>query len=162
MRGEVDKYTWRGPGGNYVLSDLLAAVLEVQLRRLGELQTERRKLWELYHAGLADCEAREWIRRPVIPAGTTHNHHLYPIRTRTPEHQQRLLQGLREAGIGATFHFQPLHASPYARNVLNLRECLPHTEHAAATLVRLPLYPGLTEAEARHVVAVTRELLQRS
>lgn len=33
LRGEVDKYTWVAAGSSYILSDLLASLLESQLRR---------------------------------------------------------------------------------------------------------------------------------
>ena len=35
LRGQVDKYTWVAEGSSYVLSDVLAAILEVQLEKVG-------------------------------------------------------------------------------------------------------------------------------
>ena len=34
FRGEVDKYTWVAEGSSYVLSDVLAAILDAQLDKL--------------------------------------------------------------------------------------------------------------------------------
>src|SRR4029077_520915 len=36
LRGEVDKYTWVMEGSSYILSDLLAAVLDAQLHHASE------------------------------------------------------------------------------------------------------------------------------
>src|SRR3989454_2118540 len=41
LRGEVDKYTWVAEGSSYVLSDVLAAMLDAQLDKLEEIQVRR-------------------------------------------------------------------------------------------------------------------------
>jgi dTDP-4-amino-4,6-dideoxygalactose transaminase len=41
LRGEVDKYTWVAEGSSYVLSDILAAVLDAQLDKLDAIQQRR-------------------------------------------------------------------------------------------------------------------------
>ncbi|WP_419192059.1 dTDP-4-amino-4,6-dideoxygalactose transaminase [Engelhardtia mirabilis] len=156
LRGEVDKYTWVGPGGSYVLSDLLAALLEVQLSRLAELTEARRAIWETYHAGLAELEAEGLLTRPVVPEGAAHNGHIYWVLARTPELQDKVLTRLREVGVGATFHFQPLHNSPYAREKLGDLGELPNTRRAAESIVRLPLHAELSAADVERVVEETR------
>ena len=153
LRGQVDKYTWVGRGGSHVLSDLLAALLEVQLKRAEGMTQRRVKMWERYHSGLAELEELGLILRPVVPKGVTHNGHIYALRTRTPEEQQRMLDQLRAEGIGAVFHFQPLHNSPYAREHLATQVELPETVRAAETLIRLPLYEGLRLAQVDRIVA---------
>ncbi|MCG8589171.1 MAG: dTDP-4-amino-4,6-dideoxygalactose transaminase, partial [Proteobacteria bacterium] len=159
LRGEGDKYTWVGPGGSFVLSDLLAALLEVQLERVETLTRARMRVWNRYHDGLVELEDAEWLRRPRVPADCQHNAHIYALRAANPDLRDRLLKGLRAAGIGATFHFQPLHASPYARRHLGTADQrLPVTDDAAETLVRLPLWSGLTVAQADRVVDEVRRL----
>jgi dTDP-4-amino-4,6-dideoxygalactose transaminase len=152
LRGDIDRYTWVGPGGSYVMSDLLAAVLEVQLARLEEITEQRRRLWRIYHNGLETLEKDGWLRRPVVPVEATHNAHIYAFRTRTRGLRAHLLEGLRAAGIQATFHFQPLHAAPFAAERLGDPPSLPVTEAAAETLVRLPLHARMTPADAERVV----------
>ncbi len=41
LRGDVDKYTWVAEGSSYILSDVLAALLDAQLDRLDEIQRRR-------------------------------------------------------------------------------------------------------------------------
>ena len=38
----MDKYTWVAEGSSYVLSDVLAAILDAQLDKLAEIQARRR------------------------------------------------------------------------------------------------------------------------
>jgi dTDP-4-amino-4,6-dideoxygalactose transaminase len=59
-------------------------------------------------------------------------------------------------GVGATFHYQPLHLSEVGRAAGGRPGDCPVTEAAADTLVRLPLYTDLTAAEVDRVLdAVT-------
>jgi dTDP-4-amino-4,6-dideoxygalactose transaminase len=159
LRGEVDKYTWVGPGGSYVMSDALAALLEVQLERMALIQQKRHMVWDTYHKGLAELETKGLLQRPFVPAYAKHNAHIYAFRTPTPEQQRRVIDGLKAVGIQATFHFQPLHAAPYARATLGCDQALPVTELAAATLVRLPLHGQIKRRDAQWVVEEVRKLL---
>jgi dTDP-4-amino-4,6-dideoxygalactose transaminase len=59
----------------------------------------------------------------------------------------------------ATFHYVPLHTSPYGRALGSADQALPVTDRVARTLVRLPLHPGLTEAEVERVVRAVRSAL---
>jgi dTDP-4-amino-4,6-dideoxygalactose transaminase len=162
LRGEVDKYTWQSLGGSYVMSDLLAALLEVQLQRFVSLQKGRLALWQTYYNGLADLEQKGYLRRPVVPAPAKHNAHSFWFRAGSPEQQRKVLAHLKGVGIHATFHFQPLHASPYARQTLKLAQSLPITEREAECLVRLPLHGQLRKKDAQWVVEETRKALLAS
>lgn len=152
MRGEIDRYTWVGPGGSYVISDVLAALLEVQLERLDEITRARTRIWNTYHAGLEDIEKDGMLIRPFIPAYAEHNAHIYAFRARTRGLRAHLLTGLAERGIRATLHFQPLHSAPYALEQLGKPSPLRETDSAAETLVRLPLYADLAPEQAERIV----------
>jgi dTDP-4-amino-4,6-dideoxygalactose transaminase len=161
LRGEVSRYTWMGMGGSHLLGEVLAALLEVQLARLERLTRARRRIWELYHAGFAELEQAGSLRRPFVPPEAEHNAHLYFVRVADPRVRDPLLRRLARAGIEASFHFQPLHASRFARRELGLRGVrLPRTERAVRTLVRLPLWAGMTRAQGETVVETTRRFLR--
>ena len=51
----------------------------------------------------------------------------------------------------AVFHYVPLHASPAGRRFGRAAGALPVTEDLSDRLVRLPLYYGLAEDEARRI-----------
>lgn len=75
-----------------------------------------------------------------------------------PSQRPALLEALAAAEIGAASHFVPLHSSPYAKSRYPACE-LPTTDHLAASIVRLPIYPDLTEAEQDQIVhAVLQQL----
>ena len=153
LRGEVDRYTWIAPGSSYVASDVLAAILIAQLERLPGLLARKRALAARLSARLAPVAAV--VRLPHEWPGIDSSWHLYPILVR-PELRDPLIAALRADGIGATFHYVPLHSSPYGRDELGYAAAdLPHTERVSASLIRLPLFAAMTDDDLEAVAAAT-------
>jgi dTDP-4-amino-4,6-dideoxygalactose transaminase len=160
FRGEVDKYTWQEPGSSYLLADPLAALLNAQLDRLEEIQVRRSEIWHFYRESLADLEEKGMLRLPRVPDYAEPNWHIFYVLLRSGEDRDRVLEYLNERGIGATFHFVPLHTSPYATRYLGYKPGdLPVTERACEMLLRLPLYPQMTEEERERVAEEFRAAL---
>ncbi len=159
LRGEADKYSWCDVGGSFVLSDLLAALLEVQVERLDAIIAARRRRWERYAKELESLEMAEKIRLHKVEALSAFNFHLFAFRTLAVP-QATLIGELRRRGVEATFHFVPLHTSPYGRKHFPDQPALPHTESVAASLIRLPLYPDLTPADQDRVIEAVSEVCQ--
>ncbi len=160
LRGEVDRYTWIGSGGSFVLSDILAAVLRVQLSRMDELHEARRRVFRRYEAGLADLARRERLRLPVVPASCEPNWHIFYVRLPSEAERDRVLREMRERGVICSFHFVPLHSSPFGAAQLGHRKGdFPVTEEASATLLRLPLHTELTDGDVDRVLESMEEVL---
>jgi dTDP-4-amino-4,6-dideoxygalactose transaminase len=157
LRGEADKYSWCDVGGSFVPSDLLLALLEVQVKKLDTIIAARRKRWERYEEALKPLAAAEKIRLHHVEVRSEFNYHLFAFRTIAVP-QEKLIVELRRRGIEATFHFVPLHTSPYGRKHFPNQPPLPHTEAVAASLVRLPLYPDLTLADQDRVIEAVSEV----
>lgn len=144
-RGEVDKYSWVDKGSSYIQSDVLAALLEAQLAKRDEIRRRRKMVWMAYREALAPLADEGLITLQTIPDYATPNYHLFYFRTNTHDERNVVLDALRENGIGATFHYIPLHSSPYGRETLECTQDLPVTQHCSETLIRLPLYPQLAD-----------------
>jgi dTDP-4-amino-4,6-dideoxygalactose transaminase len=160
LRGEVDKYTWVEHGSSFILSEILAAVLKCQLADLDAIQAARRRIHERYIEGLRHLEQQELLRLPVIPPECQSNYHIFYVLLRSEAERTRVIAKLKEDGIATTFHYVPLHSSPYARRKLMTRDLeLPTTDRVSGRLLRLPLYPQLTESEVDYVIErLTRAL----
>jgi len=156
FRGEVDKYTWVAEGSSYVLSDVLAALLDAQLDKLAEIQRRRAAVADRYREALAPWASERGVRLPPELPDRKANHHIFFLLYPEPRQRDAALRSLREQGIQATFHYVPLHTAPHARR-LGLGAELPVTDRVAATLLRLPLHPLLAPAEVDRVVAAVRE-----
>ena len=154
LRGAVDKYTWRAVGSSYLPADPVAALLCGQLEHCDEITNDRRASWWHYHAALEPLEARGVLRRPVVPPEAELNGHIYFVQCRSQAARDSLIAALDQAGIQATFHYQPLHESPAGQRVARVHGSLERTERAAHALVRLPLWPGIAPHLPRIVRAV--------
>jgi dTDP-4-amino-4,6-dideoxygalactose transaminase len=159
LRGEVRKYDWVSEGSSFVLSDVLAAVLEVQWGKLAAINGERGRLYAYYMEALADLEREGLLRLPRFAKDCEPSWHLFHILLPSRRERDRVMDAMKADGVGATFHYQPLHASPYGRKVLKWKEPLPLSERAGATLLRLPLYAGLSDEDARFVASSLRRAL---
>ncbi len=160
LRGEVDRYTWIDMGSSYVLSDILAAVLECQLDDLDRIQHRRKEIHLMYERGLRDLAGRELLRLPVIPQHCGSNYHIFFVLMQSQEMRDGLITSLKDRGIQTTFHYIPLHSSPFALQSLGTKGLrLPVTESASGRLLRLPIYPDLTDEEVEYVIEQMHELL---
>jgi dTDP-4-amino-4,6-dideoxygalactose transaminase len=160
LRGEVDKYTWIAEGSSYVLSDLLAAVLDAQLDKQEEIARRRSRIAARYRAELADWARSHGVRLPAELPGRVVNHHIFYLLLPDAHAQAACLASLRSRGIGATFHYVPLHSAPFGQGMEQGGSAFPVTEHIAGTLVRLPLHPLLDEADVSRVIHAVRESLE--
>ena len=157
LRGEVDKYTWVDEGSSYIQSDILAAVLDAQLDKMAEIQRRRREIALAYRERLGPWAARHGVHLPPDLPDRVSNDHLYALLLPDQRRRDGFLAFLRGRGIGATFHYVPLHSSPFWRRLAGDVPPLPVTERVAASLARLPLHPRMTEDDVDRVVAAVEE-----
>ncbi|MSO96189.1 MAG: dTDP-4-amino-4,6-dideoxygalactose transaminase [Thermoleophilia bacterium] len=162
FQGLVDKYSWVDVGSSYPLSEMNAAFLWAQLERADTIIARRREIWETYHRGLADLEARELIRRPVIPDGCEQNGHIYYLLLRPGARREDFIAALGRLGVRAVFHYVPLHSSAAGRRYGRADGPLPVTDDLSERLVRLPLWHGLEDATVARVIEAVHRVLQPS
>jgi len=157
LRGEVDKYTWVAEGSSYILSDVLAAILEVQLEKFDEIQARRADVVSAYREGLADWAAENGVRLQGDVPERPPNFHIFYLLFPAEAARDAALAHLKSRGVQATFHYVPLHSSPHGRRIDSDPGALPVTDRVASTLLRLPLHPLLGPSEVERVIAAVRE-----
>lgn len=163
LRGEVDKYTWVEVGSSFVLSDLLATVLEVQLAKLEEITALRQRAYRYYAERLQSLADRGLVTLPHVPVDCETNYHIFFIRVNDEETRNACLAALKAQGVQATFHYVPLHSSPYGRSAFGYRpDDLPITEQVSRTLIRLPLYPSLTQTQQDVIIEALKSYFQQA
>ena len=145
FRGEVDKYSWVATGSSYIPSELNAAYLFGQLQNAVDITSRRLNIWNRYHSAFQHLERQGRVRRPIVPAGCEHNGHIYYLLLPNNDIRTAFIQRLKERGIGATFHYVPLHAVPHAATLSRRGSDMHHTVDLADRLVRMPLWPGLED-----------------
>jgi dTDP-4-amino-4,6-dideoxygalactose transaminase len=158
FRGQVDKYTWVDIGSSYLPGEIIAAFLWAQFEEAERITSRRLALWQRYHEAFEPLEAAGLARRPAVPGNCTHNGHMYYLILASLEARTAFIEAMRAAGIHCVFHYVPLHASPYGREVGRAADHLPVTNDLADRLVRLPMWLGLEEHQHEVIGAVFRSL----
>lgn len=158
LKGDIKKYSWVGKGSSYFLSDILASIVNVQLDQIITINNKRKQIAGYLTKHLKQYETL--INLPRVPRNTKPNWHIYAIRFFSPEHRTIFCQTMKQAGIEATFHFVPLHSSLMGKKLGGGKRQVPVTDQVARTLVRLPIYPGLTRKELQYITSTARRILK--
>lgn len=158
FRGQVDKYTWVDVGSSYLPGEIVAAFLAAQLDAATTITQRRLAIWNRYHEWAAPLEADHKLRRPVVPADCTQNAHMYYLLLSGLEQRTAFIEGLKAEGIGAVFHYIPLHSSPAGRKYCRAAGKLTVTDEVSDRLVRMPLWLGLEDEQEKIMTTATRIL----
>jgi len=156
---ELREYGWRERynsavhGVNNRLDELQAAILRVKLQHLSVDNERRRHLAEKYSAALTDLP----IKLPKQTAEAEPVYHLYVVAT--PD-RETLKSQLADRDIGCLVHYPfPVHLQKGYCDRVRCPSSLPITEKAAQSVLSLPLFPELAEAEQAKVIAALREAI---
>jgi dTDP-4-amino-4,6-dideoxygalactose transaminase len=161
FRGEVDKYTWQDVGSSFLPNEITAAFLWAQFEQAQRITAERLAIWQRYHEMLAPLESQGLLRRPIVPADCQHNGHMYYILVPSQAERHRVLEGLKQNGIGAVFHYVPLHSSPAGLRFGRAHGDLSLTTSLSQRLLRLPMWLGLSEPQQQRVCEVLTAILKK-
>jgi len=137
-------------GYNYRLTNLQGALGAVQMTRLGGILEKRRQRAERYSSIFAEMPG---VIPPTVPEYATPCWQSYAIRiaAEVPASRNAIAQRLLDAGIACRPAYMACHLQPvYHQLYPDLR--LPNTERALASVIILPLYPQMTDAEQDYVI----------
>ena len=145
-------------GFNYRMTDIQAALGLSQLKRLGEIMTERNMQLQRYRELLADLP----MQLLEVPDNVLSSVHLAVVRLQkaTAKQHQQVFKGLRASGIGVQLHYSPVHLQPYYRALGFAEGQFPEAEAYASSAISLPLFPGLTESDQVRVCTALGVSLQ--
>ena len=148
------------PGFKYNFTDIQAAIGIHQLAALDEFNARRTELAALYQELFA---AIPEIERPGVP-GYDHRHtwHLYVVKVLAAAglSRDRFMAALKARNVGSGIHFRAVHTQPYyAHKYPEWMGKLPATEFASDRICSLPLFPEMTDDDARYVVEAVKDVL---
>jgi|TARA_Y100000294_G_scaffold65478_1_gene61950 dTDP-4-amino-4,6-dideoxygalactose transaminase len=151
LDGRVDRYTWIEQGSSFGMSDLLAAFLLGQIEQRTGVMGRRQKLFTRYHKQLSPLEAGLGIEVPPISETHRSAYHTFYVLVSGEGRRDAVLQELNESGIGATFHYQPLHRSEGAQPWVKRKFDCPISDSVSNRIIRLPFFDALTDSEFNRV-----------
>ena len=161
FRGMVDKYTWVDYGSSYLPSELNAAYLYAQLQIADDINSDRLRSWNFYHEALSGLEKDGRIELPHIPDGCVHNAHMFWIKAKDLAERTALIDYLKAHGVGCAFHYVPLHSAEAGRRFGRFCGEDKYTTAESERLLRLPMYYGLTEADAATAAETVKAFYER-
>lgn len=150
FRGEVDKYGWIDIGSSFLPSDIISAYLYAQLEVIKNIQEKRKHLWNSYFSAFSGVLEKKGMSLPSIPSWATNNAHMFYIVCESLEQRSELISHLKKKGVGAVFHYQSLHKSPYFLSKYTGPELL-NCDRYSDCLIRLPLFYEMQESETEYV-----------
>jgi dTDP-4-amino-4,6-dideoxygalactose transaminase len=152
--GQSERYVHAEVGYNYRMDGLQAVVLRHKLRHLDRWTGRRREIAERYRRGLSDLPLQ-------VPAVRHEDHvwHLFVVRT---AQRDALREWLTAAAIETGLHYPvPNHRQPCLQHFGFGRQSFPVSEAWAQQGLSLPLFYGMSDAQADRVVAAVREFFAR-
>jgi perosamine synthetase len=156
--GEKAKYASLILGTNYRMSELQAAIGNVQLTRLKSFVAKRRKNAQILTKHLSKNSK---LVLPYESPDHLHSWYLYTARLLNGSETERnkLLSDLKAKGIGAeAYYVNPIHTMPFYRENYT-KAALPETEKAAKQVFSLPIHPGVTNEQTEFIADTLLTLL---
>lgn len=140
-------------GYNYKLSDIAAAILLVQLGRVGELLERRRAVAARYSEMLAD---EELITLPTVPPDRTHAWQTYMVKLDPSVDRAGIAADLRAQGIGCGHGTWASHLQPVYKTAQKCPVSADLFAHHLAIPMHAELTPGQTERVVESLSAALR------
>ncbi len=156
--GQSEKYLHTEIGYNYRMTDIAAAIGRVQLLKQDGFIRARRKNAAFFSEHI-DVPG---LRTPAAAPGRTHVWHQYAIQVTedAPLSREALVAHLKERGIGSAIHYPvPLHRQPVFASIgFNTGTACPVADALAASVLSLPVHPGVGPAERQYIVESMNEV----
>lgn len=147
------RYDILAPGYKYNLTDLAAALGEVQLARTEEMHKRRAAIAARYEVGLG----KSGLQLPSVPTDTISAWHLYVVRTE-PTDRDRLIELINERGVGTSVHFIPLHLHSYYRQTYGYSPAdFPVSTAQFERVISLPIWSAMEPAQVERVITTVHE-----
>ncbi len=148
-------YEYVDIGNSFVQSNINGALGVTQLARLEAMNARRREIAAFYRAALSDIEGLDFM---AVTEGAESNCHLFGILV-PPDQRYRIMDALRAEGVLANVHYTPLHRNAYYRH-LGTDADFPGSMAFFNRLLRLPIYPSLTDEQKELVVEAVQKVMR--
>jgi perosamine synthetase len=150
-------YEYVSRGNSYVQSNILGALGVSQIKKLDRLNHRREEIAEYYMSELNDIEE---ITLPKKEKNKIKNWHIFYLLVK-PEYRLWLIDALKAEGIGSNVHYNPLHMNQYYQELGQGRD-LRNSLQFYHSLVRIPIYPSLTNSETERIIEAVKKIFGKS
>jgi dTDP-4-amino-4,6-dideoxygalactose transaminase len=146
VQGTRRKYIHEVVGYNSRLDTIQAAILRIKLKHIDRWNQKRREKADFYNRLFRGVKE---IEPPYIAPGNTPIYHLYCVRAKK---RDRLMHFLKDKGIETGIYYPvPQHLQKAVPGYQ--KGDFPETERAVRETLTLPMFPELTEAQQKYIIA---------
>lgn len=147
-------------GFNYRLSDVLSAIGVVQMTRIDDILTTRRRLASALTALLSEVDG---VSTPVVPAGQDHTYQSYVVMLDDTIDRDRVIDAMAENGIETTLGTYGMHLQPFFADTLGCTpDQFPSATRAHRQALTLPLHTYLEDSDLERIASALRSAMQSS
>jgi len=148
-------YEYVNKGNSYVQSNILGAMGRTQLRKLDRLNQRRKEIALKYLNAFTGIDGLDL--RPEVNTIES-NWHLFNLLV-PAEDKTFIIEALDAEGIGVNIHYSPLHINSYYNKICDFdRNKLIGSIEFFKRLVRIPMYPLLTDEQVELVIKAVKKV----
>jgi len=144
-------YTWQNIGSEYRASEISSAMLYSQILKKDFIQRKRKNAWNLYRNFLSSLNSN-CFSLLNINSNIEQSYHLFLIIFKDKLLAESFINFMQKKKISSTFHYIPLHNSPYAKRISKKSINLKNTQNIYSRLVRIPLHANLTNSDLKIII----------
>lgn len=152
-------YEQIGLGWNYRMTDIQAALLTSQLKKLDKFKARRQEIVRAYNE--AFIAMPELFVQKDIPESDSCRH-LYVLRLNLEQlacTRREFFDAMRAEGIGCQIHYIPTYWFPYYQHMGYKRGLCPHAEEVYKGIMSLPLFPSMSDQDVADVITAVKKIV---
>ena len=161
VHGSEVKYYHKYLGYNMRLDAIHAAILRVKLPHVPRWLAQREVAARRYDGLIEKYQLHGFMARPVARPDRRHVFNQYVIRV-PAAHRDPLVKHLKENAVGVEVYYPlALHQQECFRDLDYRTGDFPTSEEATRTVLALPIYPEITEAQQDRAISVCASYLRQ-
>ena len=151
------RYDIVGLGMKINMADVNAAIGLAQIREYPELLKERKRVFNIYSEGFADCD---WaLLPPSVDREKESSYHIYALRIKgfTEEQRDRMIDEIAKSEVAVNVHFIPMPMLSFFHSLGYDIKDYPQAYENFKGEISLPIYPQLNEEQLQFIIKVVKK-----
>lgn len=147
-------------GYNYRITDIQAALIVSQMKKLDQFKARRKKIVKMYDEAFAQIP--EIIVQKEIAESDTCRH-LYIIRLDTEKlscTRREFFDAMSAENVQCQIHYVPVYWFPYYQKLGYKKGLCPVAEEVYKGIMSIPLYPRMTDQDVSDVIHAVRKVVE--
>jgi UDP-4-amino-4,6-dideoxy-N-acetyl-beta-L-altrosamine transaminase len=143
-------------GYNYRITDIQAALIISQLKKLPLFAKRRKEIVAMYNKAFASIPQLQ-VQQEIPESDSVR--HLYVLRVKPPISRRKFFDALAAEGIRSQVHYLPVYWHSYYESLGYEKGLCPNAESYYQEAFSLPLYYALTDEDVADVIAAVLKVV---